>query len=47
MILITHRPERVQGADQSLCIDGGKLVCTEPSSGTPISSPPLEKLIRG
>lgn len=47
MILITHRPERVQGADQSLCIDGGKLVCTEPSSGIPISSPPLEKLIRG
>ena len=47
MILVTHRPERVQRADQSLRIDGGKLVCLYAPGGAPISSAPLENLIRG
>jgi ABC-type transport system involved in cytochrome bd biosynthesis fused ATPase/permease subunit len=47
MILVTHRPEQVQRADQSLRIDGGKLVCLDAPGGTPISSTPFENLIRG
>jgi ATP-binding cassette subfamily C protein len=34
MILVTHRPERVQRADRSLWINGGKLVCLA-ASGDP------------
>jgi ATP-binding cassette subfamily C protein len=46
MILVTHRPERVQRPDQTLRIDGGKLVCLKPSSDL-TSQAPLESLVRG
>ena len=47
MILVTHQPERVRRADQSLRIDGGKLVRINASGGVPISPAPLKDLIRG
>ena len=46
MIMVTHRPERLQRADQFLRIDGGKLVRLE-ASGVFTSPVPLESLIQG
>ena len=47
MILVTHRPERVQRADQSLQLEGGKLVCLGASGEVRASSALLENPIPG